>query len=74
MLPLFLNFKERVTILHIILHKDASDVKNSCMLFNAMTKRNGKSIACIDIFMACSDSTLEFPDTAIVKSIISSRT
>jgi hypothetical protein len=45
---LFLDFKERVAVLHIILHKDASNIKDGTMLFNAMAEWNGESIIDFD--------------------------
>jgi hypothetical protein len=64
-----------VTILHIIiLHKDASDIKDSTVLLNAMSEWNVNFDTSIKIFMAGSDTTLEFSDAFIIKLVISSCT
>jgi hypothetical protein len=67
-----------VAILHIVLHKNTSHIKDSAMLFDTMTEWNGECIvhfnARIEILMSRPGTTLEFSDTWIIKFIIASRT
>ena len=60
-----------LAILHIVLNKDASNIKHCAMLFDAMPEWNCEGIvdfdACIKIFMPCPCATLELSYSTIIK-------